>query len=86
VTSLVEALATALMHYESRCEQLDSWLSFQIDRDRCIRFLESFLWLRKNASQRGFAPKNPVLWHNRKLPVNIQSVIQAVESFTFYPI
>jgi hypothetical protein len=80
---LVEALATALMHYEYWCEQFDSWLSFEIDRDRCTRFLKSFLWLWKNASRRGFAPKNPVLWHNRKLPVNIQSVIQAVESFTY---
>jgi hypothetical protein len=83
VVPLIEALATALMHYESQCEQLDSWLSFQLDRDRCISFLESFLSLRTNASRRGFPSKNPVLWHNRKLPDNIQKVIKAVESFTY---
>src|SRR6266576_2756734 len=29
VTSLVEALATALMHYESSCERMNTWSHFQ---------------------------------------------------------
>jgi hypothetical protein len=83
VGSLVEALATALMYYESWCEYLDSWQSFQADRDRSIKFLRRFPWLRKNASRRGFTPQDPALWHNKRLPKDIQNVIHGVEAFTY---
>lgn len=83
LNSLVEALATALMHYEHWCEQANSWPHFQMRQDVCITFLKDFLWLRKNASQRGFTPQDPKLWHNRRLPDDIQRVIHAVEAFNY---
>ena len=83
VMGLIEALATALMHYESCCEEGNWWPNFERQRDISITFLKGFAWLRKNASRRGFTPKNPILWHNRKLQAEIQHVIQAAEAFTY---
>ena len=81
--TLIEALATALTNYEYWCEQANSWAHFQMRQDVCITFLEDFLWLRTNASRRGFAPKDPKLWHNKSLPGDIQQLIHAVEAFTY---
>jgi hypothetical protein len=83
VVPLIEALATALIDYEHWCEQANSWPHFQMRRDACITFLKDFLWLRKNASQRGFTPQDPKLWHNRSLPNNIQRVTDAVDAFNY---
>ena len=83
VVPLIEALATALTNYEYWCEQANSWAHFQMRQDVCITFLEDFLWLRTNASRRGFAPKDPKLWHNKSLPGDIQQLIHAVEAFTY---
>jgi hypothetical protein len=83
VIALVEALATALMHYESACEQGNWWPSFQRDVDSSIQFLRGFPRLRENASRRGHAPQHQKLWHNKRLPKEVQSVIDAIEAFTY---
>jgi hypothetical protein len=76
-------LATALMHYEYWCEQANSWAHFQMRQDVCITFLEDFLWLRTNASRRGFAPKHQKLWHSKRFRKDIELLIEAVKGFTY---
>jgi hypothetical protein len=78
VMSLVEALATALMQYEVRCERIDTWQRFQTQRDSAITLLEDFLWLWENARRHGFPPKDSELSHKKKLPADIQKVIRAL--------
>jgi hypothetical protein len=83
VRSLVEALATALMHYESWCKQYNWWPHFQRQRDESIQFLENFQQQLNRLRRRTVTPKSRVLKNNRWLEQNIPKVIQGLQAFTY---
>jgi len=59
VTSLVEALATALMQYESWCEYIYRWPLFEDQRDGCVAFLRTVQDLKSALGRRGFSWEDP---------------------------
>jgi hypothetical protein len=83
VTSLVEALATALMNYEIQCEWFDGWQAFQKERDVCLKHLQHAKQLFVALKRRGITPEDPTLKHRRMLQSDpLQEVINILPCLT----
>jgi len=83
VISLVEALATALMHYESWCEYVYRWPKFQEQQAACLAFLRAVQDLKSRVRHRGFKLKDPTLKHRRTLDAQIEDVINIVTAIRY---
>ena len=83
VRSLIEALATALMHYESWCEYVYRWPLFKNQRDECVAFLRNVQGLKSALGRRGFSWEDPTLKHKRTIDNRIEEVIDIIEAITY---
>ena len=83
VRSLIEALATALMQYESWCEYFYRWPRFEKQRDICIALLRTVRNLKSALGRRGFSWEDPTLKHKRTIDDRIEEVIDIVEAITY---
>jgi hypothetical protein len=83
VISIVEALATALMHYEDRCERTYAWPAFQEKQDICIQHLENVRQLFSALRKRHITPEDPLL-QNMRLPQSdpMQEMINILQAIT----
>jgi hypothetical protein len=83
VRSLVEALATALMHYESWCEYVYGWPQFQDERERAVSFLSNVQAIMSALRQKGSKRKDPTLKNKRKLEDEIDKTINISNAITY---
>jgi hypothetical protein len=83
VRSLVEALATALMHYESWCEYVYGWPTFQEQGDACVTYLKNLQYRIRALRRRGAKRKNPMLYHRRNVEKDLESAITIIQAVTY---
>jgi hypothetical protein len=83
VISLVEALATALMHYESRCESIYGWPKFQEQQNTTIASLKMVQDFIGALRRRSVKLKDPAFKHRRKLEDPIERTIGIIKGITY---